>query len=76
MPPPTADLHCLRLEETLTKLRKALDDWRTYSYEYEAFREEVLALPSSASSQAIVSIYTYMPSAPEEKTNLIIGRLS
>jgi len=53
---PTAiEAHRLRLEESLAKLRKALDNWRIYSFEYEALREELQALPVGASHEAMVS---------------------
>ena len=48
------DQRC-RLEASLTKLRKALDNWRIYSFEYEAFREELAALPEGASREDMVS---------------------
>jgi len=53
--PTTLEAHRLRLEGTLTKLCKALDSWRIYSFEYEAFREELLALRADASRDEMVS---------------------
>ncbi|KAF8242862.1 hypothetical protein K440DRAFT_590357 [Wilcoxina mikolae CBS 423.85] len=49
------EAHRLRLEESLAKLRKALDNWRIYSFEYEAFREELQALPAGASHEAMLN---------------------
>jgi unconventional prefoldin RPB5 interactor 1 len=53
---PTAiEAHRFRLEESFAKLCKALDSGRIYSFEYEAFREELQALPAGASPEAMVS---------------------
>jgi unconventional prefoldin RPB5 interactor 1 len=53
--PGTLEQHRQRLEESLAKLNKALDNWRVYSYEYEAFREELQALPERATREQMVS---------------------
>jgi len=55
--PSTLEAHRLRLEGTLSKLRKALEIWRIYSFEYEAFREELLALPTSATRDEMASTH-------------------
>lgn len=44
----------IRLEESVSKLRKSLETWRTWSAEYEAFREELQALPEDASRDDMV----------------------
>ncbi|TGZ84924.1 hypothetical protein EX30DRAFT_376570 [Ascodesmis nigricans] len=43
------DQQRLRLEESISKLRKALTTWQNWSAEYEAFREELQALPEYVS---------------------------
>jgi unconventional prefoldin RPB5 interactor 1 len=52
--PATLEAHRIRLEETLGKLRVALDNWRVYSFEYEAFREELQALGENATQNEMV----------------------
>jgi len=43
--PDVLEVHRVRLEESLGKLRKALKIWQEQSAEYEGLREELLALP-------------------------------
>lgn len=69
MAPPTApdiglERHRLRLELSLEKLRKALRHWQIFSAEYEAFREELQALPAGASREDMVSHAAGLPALP------------
>lgn len=60
MPPKQVDIEAAldqqrsRLEESITKLRKALSTWQNWSAEYEAFREELQTLPEDASREDMV----------------------
>ncbi|TFA98250.1 hypothetical protein CCMA1212_009924 [Trichoderma ghanense] len=45
--------HRLRLEETVSSLRKALQHWQTWDAEYEALKEEVEAVSAPAELQRI-----------------------
>ncbi|KAI5800790.1 Prefoldin subunit-domain-containing protein [Pyronema domesticum] len=54
--PATLEAHRIRLEETLGKLRVALDNWRVYSFEYEAFREELQALGENATQNEMLTV--------------------
>ena len=53
-----ADLerHRVRLEETIISLRKALHHWRTWDAEYEGLKEEITALPDTASGEDYAAI--------------------
>ena len=46
--------HRARLEESLTKLRKALQVWHERSAEYEGLQEELHTLPATASRNDMV----------------------
>ncbi|KAI5818084.1 Prefoldin subunit-domain-containing protein [Pyronema omphalodes] len=54
--PATLEAHRIRLEETLSKLRVTLDNWRVYSFEYEAFREELQALGKNATQKEMLAV--------------------
>ncbi|KAL7275837.1 hypothetical protein RUND412_001218 [Rhizina undulata] len=56
--PESLEKQRLRLEDSLTKLRKALKHWQISSAEYEGFREELQALPVDASRDAMVRVLT------------------
>lgn len=58
---PTLERHRQRLEQSLEKLRKALRHWQIFSAEYEAFREELQALPADASREDMVSFERGLP---------------
>ena len=48
--------HRTRLEASLEKLRKALQQWQTYSAEYEGLKEELQELPADASRESMVTL--------------------
>ncbi|CEJ89085.1 hypothetical protein VHEMI04979 [[Torrubiella] hemipterigena] len=48
--------HCKQLEENVKQLQTALQHWRTWDAEYESLKEEIEALPSSASSEQLRNI--------------------
>ena len=50
----TLDRHRVRLEASLNKLRKALNQWQVYSAEYEGFKEELQPLHAWASRKGMV----------------------
>ncbi|KAA8894868.1 Prefoldin subunit-domain-containing protein [Sphaerosporella brunnea] len=54
--PAALEQHRRRLEESLANLNKALDNWRVYSFEYEAFREELQALPEGATREQMLEV--------------------
>ncbi|EPS42194.1 hypothetical protein H072_3850 [Dactylellina haptotyla CBS 200.50] len=45
-----------QLEESVIKLRKALKHWQVHSAEYEGLKEEILALPKTATRDDILAI--------------------
>lgn len=48
--------HRQRLEESVAKLRKSLEHWQTWEFEYEGFREELLRFKGEPTPQEMVDI--------------------
>ena len=52
--PATVESRRMQLEQTLASLRQSLESWRVCSFEYEAFREELMALPEDVAGAVMV----------------------
>ncbi|KAI9784491.1 MAG: hypothetical protein M1835_003572 [Candelina submexicana] len=48
--------HRLRLEESISKLRKALQHWQTWEAEYEGLKEEILASESQGNNAEVEAV--------------------
>jgi hypothetical protein len=60
---PMVDLeqHRLRLEETVAKLRKSLQHWQTWEFEYEALKEEIQRFKDQLSTEDMVQHASFSP---------------